>query len=177
MAKQQKPRLTADDKWRHELKLEDARRAFDSIDAYTDKANEAAIKSSEAVLRACLFVNGGAAIAILSFIANLASKDSAILAGLLSIAGSLGYFAWGVVAALVGYELAYLTHYTTASYNISRPKIFDYPYSKEGEKTKVISRVRNTVHICAVLAAIASVGLFVWGLISVKDAIVNLPLH
>ena len=177
MIEQQNQSLTADDKWRHELKLEDARRAHDTIDAFIDKANEAAIKSSESALRACLIVNGGAAITVLSFIANIASKDSAALAGLPSVAGSLGYFAWGVVASLSGYGFAYFTHYFTAGYNNSRPKYFDHPYSKDGDKTKVYSRVKNTVHIGAVLAALASISLFVWGVISVKDAIIHLPLH
>ena len=177
MAKLQKPRLTADDKWQHELKIANARRTYDILDAFTDKANDAAVKSSDAVLRACLIVNGGAAIAVLSFIGNLASKDSAVLKGLPSVAGSLLYFAGGVVASLCGYGFAYFTHYMTAAYNNSRPKIVEFPYTKDGPKTKLYSCIKTTVHIFALLAAVVSIALFAWGVFSVKDAIVNLPFH
>ena len=48
--------------WRYVMAREDAHRAHDQLNSIYDKQNEAAFKSGETALRACLLINGGAAV-------------------------------------------------------------------------------------------------------------------
>jgi hypothetical protein len=62
-------------KWAHEMKREDAQRAFDLFSSRFDWINKAAVKASDAALRAALLINGGAAVSVLAFIGSLAQRS------------------------------------------------------------------------------------------------------
>ena len=98
-------------KWVHEMKREDFYRASDWRDSRLKLLDEAAIKSADAALRAGLLINGGAAISVLAFMGSLAAKDLVPISHLSRVADSLVVFAWGVVAAVFGLGLSYLTHF------------------------------------------------------------------
>jgi hypothetical protein len=97
-------------KWFQEMKREDAYRASDWLVSRQNMLDQAAIKSGDAALRAGLLINGGAAISVLAFMGSLAAKDMVPISHLSRVADSLVVFAWGVVAAVVGLGLSYLTH-------------------------------------------------------------------
>jgi len=115
-----------------------------------------------------LLVNGGAAIALLSFM-NALPKDQRQ-----AIAGALAWLAWGVVAAALALGLAYFTNRCGAG--IERSKTFQYkaPYVIHGPRTAMWTRFYWTFHIAAVLVGLASLGLFVVGMLRVKSAFINL---
>ena len=81
-------------KWAHELKREDAQRAFDLLESRRDKINEAAIKAADSALRAGLLINGGAAVSVLAFIGSLATKELIAISQLSGVASSLEIFAF-----------------------------------------------------------------------------------
>jgi len=56
------------------LQIEEAQRAHDTLDNFSLSINDSTIKSAEAVLRTCLLINGGAAVAILAFMGAVISK-------------------------------------------------------------------------------------------------------
>jgi hypothetical protein len=68
----------------------------------------------------------------------------------------------GVVAAVLGIGLAYLTHFGEASYlgSFERSKRYFY--------------LRNSAHMLAVIAFVVSIACFVFGMISVRVAIKHL---
>ena len=59
----------------HRQNVEEAHRAHDVLRAHRRAFNEAAVKSGEVILRTCLLINGGAAIAVLAFMGNVIAKD------------------------------------------------------------------------------------------------------
>ena len=59
----------------HEQTMEEAHRAHDALTAHHVAVNEGMIKSGELVLRNCLLINDGAAIAILAFLGNVITKE------------------------------------------------------------------------------------------------------
>jgi hypothetical protein len=59
----------------HSLNMEEAHRAHDAHTNFYLSVNESAIKSGETALRACLLINGGAAVAILAFIGSVISRE------------------------------------------------------------------------------------------------------
>ena len=163
-------------KWTHGMKREDAQRAFDLHSSRLDKMNEAAIKSADSALRACLLINGGAAVSVLAFIGSLATKELIAVSQLSRVASSLEIFAFGVVAAAVGMGLSYLTHLFDAEYRASLKWkwVGDLPVTEDGPASKRILRFRTFWHVLAVIAFVVCIGCFIGGMVSVRDAIEHL---
>ena len=84
----------------NEVELLRARLAFDL------GQHGAAFEAANGALRAAILVNGGAAVAVLTFLGGLA-KDKPALA--LAMSGSLGWFGGGVLIAAIATGLAYTT--------------------------------------------------------------------
>jgi hypothetical protein len=97
----------------HRENMEQARRAHDSLDEFSLSTNDSTIKSADAVLRNCLLINGGAAVAILAFVGAVISKGAESHKIIGDIAGGLTYFAWGVIASVVALGLSYIVHFLT----------------------------------------------------------------
>jgi hypothetical protein len=158
--------------WRYVMAREDTHREHDRIDSYNDKLNDATFKSSDAALRACLLVNGGAAVSVLAFIGGLLSK------GLIEdpqqlkpVADSLVPFACGVVAAVLGMGLSYVVNFLTDLYMNSRTKTWMHPWSEPGKNTKCIGVARNSFDALAALVGVASVVFFVCGIFAVRNSV------
>ena len=165
-------------KWLHELNRADARFEFDRFDKFTDYVNEAAIKSSEIALRAAIIINGGAAVSILAFIGSLISKEHVDLnqsldkyLRLSEISNSLFLFGFGVFMAAVGIGLSYVTHYVTVAWANSHNRRYEHPYIVSGKNTKRWKIFRVVVHTFAFLSGATALGLFLYGIGSVRIAI------
>ena len=158
----------------NELQRQDARLAHDQLGQLQRSANEAAVKGGDAALRAALLINGGAAVSVLAFIGGLAAQDRIKLDQLKGVADSLGLFAFGVLAAVMGMGLAYLTNWVTAIALGSVERLSHPPYLRLGKNTAILNRVRHGFHAAAVVAALASIALFLWGIFDVRHAISGL---
>jgi hypothetical protein len=163
-------------KWVTEIKREDAQRAFDLHSSRLDQMNEAAIKAGDAALRAGLLINGGAAVSVLAFIGNLATKEPIAGSQLSRVASSLEIFAAGVFAAVVGMGLSYLTHLSDAEYRASLKWkwVGDLPVTEDGPASKRIRWFRIACHVLAVSAFLVCIGCFIGGIVSVSAAIERL---
>src|SRR5215472_15072043 len=75
---------------------------------------EATFKAFETLLKTIILINGGAAVAILTFVGTLAAQNRVQFAHLSTIANALLVFAFGVLAAIAAMALNYLTLYATA---------------------------------------------------------------
>jgi hypothetical protein len=158
--------------WRYMMAREDAHREHDRINSYSDKLNDATFKSGESSLRACLLINGGAAVSVLAFIGGLLSK------GLIEdprqlkpVADSLVPFAWGVSLAVLGMGLSYAANFLLGQYTNSKTKTWAHPWSEPGEKTWIWGVLRDLTHVVAVLAGVASVVVFVFGIFAVRNSV------
>jgi hypothetical protein len=153
--------------------MEQARRAHASLDEFALSINDSSIKSADVMLRNCLLINGGAAVAILAFMGTVISKDAGSHIG--DIAGGLTYFAWGVIASVVALGLSYIVHVVTYLYVTSQEKVWKHPYIVPGKRTAWWGRLKITLHLLAVALAVLSAVLFVIGLFMVKHAVTSFP--
>jgi hypothetical protein len=135
---------------------------------------EAAIKAAEAALRAGLLINGGAAVSVLAFIGSLATKELIAVSQLSRVAGSLVVFACGVAAAVLGLGLSYLTHFFEAVSIASTKRIGEFPFVEPSGASKRNLWFRSSAHLLAVIAFFVCIGCFIFGMFSVRDAIVHL---
>jgi hypothetical protein len=170
----QPPQPYDHEKWLHEMKRIDGQRAIDRWDNQFDKLNEAAVKIADATLRAGMLINGGAAVSVLAFIGSLATKELITVTQLSLIASSLVIFALGVVAAVLGMGLSYMTHFFGAGRIASFTKLSEHPWIIPGRATRSYTNAIRATHILAFAAGLVCIVFFVWGMISVRNAIEHL---
>ena len=115
-----------------------------------------------------LLVNGGAAIALLSFM-NALPKDQRQ-----AIASALAWLAWGVAVAALALGLAYFTNRCGAETLHSKKLQYEAPYISDGPYTALWTRLFWAFHIAAVLSGLGALVLFVVGMLRVKSAFINL---
>ena len=161
-------------KWLHELKRDEAKRAHDTNLDFHDDVNKEAVGASNLTLRTLVVINGGAAIAVLTFVGGVAAKDKVDFAQVSLVAGTIKWFAFGVALAVSGMALSYLTHFATASVTYSMVKTWEHPYVTDGPKTKPWRSATRVLHIAAIVAAIGSLALFLTGMFTTSDAITHL---
>ena len=149
-------------------KKRDAERAHDNNQEFFHKVNEAAITAANLALRMSLLLNGGAAISLLTFIGTLDHDKKPL------VAGGLVWFAWGAAAAVAGIALAYLTNFCTAGIAGSKKQIWQWPFLEDTPAAKTYTRIKTIFHIAAIVVEVASLGLFIYGMLAVKTAITHL---
>ena len=71
----------------HKQNMEETHRAHGAVTTHYVAVNESAVKAGDLILRNCLLINGGAAIAILAFMGNVVTKDSSSHKLLLDVSG------------------------------------------------------------------------------------------
>jgi hypothetical protein len=155
-------------KWLHEQNQRAAERAHDTSKEVALRVNDAAISAGNLARRMSLLINGGAAAALLTFVGGLPANQKR------AVADTLVWFASGVAAAAVGLGLAYLTNYTMVMMQGSKMWHNQPPYVVDGPTTARWKRLNMVFHIAALLAGLASLVLFIVGMLSVRAALTKL---
>jgi hypothetical protein len=153
-----------DPQWSFEQNREIAEREHDRIRETGDMLNEASVNGGNLALRMVLLINGGAAVALLSFM-NALTKDQRQ-----AIASALAWLAWGVATAALALGMAYFTNRCAAGAHHSMQFQYKAPYVIPGRRTAMWNRFYWAFHIAAVLFGLASLVLFVVGMLLVKSA-------
>jgi hypothetical protein len=158
----------------HDLVREDAHRAHDNSVAFHTYVNQATIESANIALKTLIVINGGAAIAVLTFLGGIASKDKIDFASVAAVAYTIRYFAFGVALTLAAMAFSYLTNYLMAGIEMSRLRTFTHPYVSEGPTTANKKWWNRVFHILSFGSALASLILFLIGMYSASDNIAHL---
>jgi hypothetical protein len=156
------------------IQMEEAQRTHDREAELHRTLQEAALKSAEVAVKTSVVVNGGAAVAILAFIGGLVGKDIVGVKQVADVASSLMWFASGVAAGLAALALIYLTNYCAAAAVRFRQRIFRDPYIRDTKLSRFIRKSYTISHIVAVIVSLMSIGLFIQGMIDVRDSITRL---
>ena len=143
----------------HDLLREEARRAHDNSTAFHTYVNQATMESANIALKTLIVINGGAAIAVLTFLGGVASKDKIDFASVAPVAMTIQYFAIGVALTLAAMAFSYLTNYLMVGIENSRLKTYTHPYygwSENGQQEAVehivsYSIVRLCLHLFAIV--------------------------
>ncbi|TCL09156.1 hypothetical protein BXY66_1201 [Shimia isoporae] len=132
--------------------------------------NEAAVGFAEATVKALLLLNGGAAVAMLAFVANLgAANDSAI--DLPSVVRSLVWYAGGAGFAVLTAGFCYVVMYLQATHAQSHEFKYAHPFVVEGPKTVGRRKLVNFFHVAALVIAVVSLASFIVGIWQVSSVI------
>jgi hypothetical protein len=152
----------------------DAERVHDRLDEAWHKSNDAGIASATLALRTGVVVNGGAAVTLLAFIGGLLKDSKASLSSALpQLSEPLIWFAYGVVASIVGIGLMYLVNFTNTMLLGAYERTFTPPYFVENPSEGWMSKVSYTLIGLAILSYGFSIGFFVYGMFAIKSAIIG----
>jgi hypothetical protein len=165
------PQVLEHQRWQHEQNMRAAERTHDVTTEFAAKTNTAAIEAAYLALRTAMLINGGAAISVLAFIGGLASRDRVSLQAITQTAGTLIWFASGVALATLSMGFAYFTNLSIAQAASVRERTFEHPYLKETDKSRFYNRAAEVFRWLTVIAAVASLGLFICGMLAVKCAV------
>jgi hypothetical protein len=152
-----------------ELNVKSAERAHDRSHEFATRANEAAIQGGNLALRMGLLINGGAAVALLTFLGTLTVDQKR------SIAPILAWFAWGVVFASVALVAAYFTNRAVSGTERSKKWQWEEPHVKDGPHTRKWKVAYWVFFAISVIIGLGSLGLFVAGMWAAQDALTKLP--
>jgi hypothetical protein len=83
-------------------------------------------------LRTFVVINGGAAIAILTFLSGVAAKEKIDFAQVGLVAGTIKWFAFGIALAVFGIALSYLTNFASVGIASSQIDSWDHPHVADG---------------------------------------------
>jgi hypothetical protein len=155
-------------KWALEQNTKAAERAHDKSEEFVRQVNEAVISGGNLALRTAMLINGGAAVALLTFVGGLPADQKR------AVAATLGWFAWGVAAAVAGLALAYFTNYCIAVQERSKKWIYQPPYIQDGTTTKRWGKVIRLFRTLAILVGLSSLVLFIVGMFFVRAALTKL---
>ena len=155
-------------KWLHEQNTQVVQRAHDRSEAFARQINEAAINGANFALRMVLLINGGAAVALLTFVGGLPAEQKR------AVAATLDWFTWGVAAAVAGLACAYFTNHALAVKERSKTWIDKPPYLINGPNTKGWSKVVLVFRFLAIVVGTVSLVLFIVGMLSVRTALTKL---
>ena len=151
-------------KWKVEKNREDAHRAHDKSAEFHTYTNQAAIDAGNLALRTLVLINGGAAIAILTFLGAVASKDKIDFVQVGTVANTLKYYAIGVAFALAAMALSYLTSYLMVSVEHFKQRTYEHPFVLDTDKSRRMMRFNRVAHGLTLLAAVSSLWCFIDGM-------------
>lgn len=134
----------------------------------------AAIEAGHHALRAILLINGGAAVALLAFIGAIASKEG--VSSVADLAASIQWFAFGVAATAAAIGMTYLVNHCYALSMRTMEHSWEHPYVKDTPKSERWERFGEVLNVMVILVALAALGLFVWGMLSVQQEVGKLRL-
>lgn len=135
-------------------------------------SDRAAVDLGIAGLNAITLLNGGAIVALLAFVGQVwDGGQGATIVKTIAQAGMP--FGWGVVAASVSFFAAYFyqSSVTWVAHNALEAHLD--PSSTQVEVERHASIMRDVFKVLMVTLSIASVGLFLWGVVRVSDAFLD----
>lgn len=135
----------------------------DAFDEIFKHINEKVVDTANLFLRSAILINGGAAVALLGFVASISSGPQSNPEALAGIADAIAMYAFAAAVGVVGIAFAYLTNYAALA-----------THRRQGQTDeRRLAIVKRTLHVVAALVAIFTIVLFVWGTVTVKTVITN----
>lgn len=146
-----------------------AQRAYDNHYKFHATLLNAAIDAGKETIKAAIILNGGACVALLSFLAVISSRENtrAILALAQPTKASLGYFAIGLLLAAIGSCMAFLSFTFGANSQAHHDLRDEYPFTFSNRKSIWLDRLSSLTVSMAIIAILSSYGLFAYAAITI----------
>ena len=165
---------------RRELRMSDdrniraAERQHDLSAEFEKRLVEASTRDAQEAIKLIFLMNSGAAVAMLAFIASLASRPGITLLNLKAVVHSLYWFMAGIVLAAVTSLLAYLCNGLYSGHLSLQDKTWEHPYIRENPKSKRMLLWAKALNWSALITGVSALALFIRGVFVAARAIEKL---
>ena len=156
------------------FQAEEARRMHDRIRAQEDLHNRAAIESGAAAIKTVILANGGAIVAVLAFLGNIAGKENIEVKQIADAAQSLMWFAGGISAGLGCMLTAYLTNLNNANTAASHNLTWEHPHVSPDHEHRRYYWFSRGWQWTSIFTGVVAWGCFVYGIIEVRETLLKL---
>ena len=156
-----------------EQKQRAAERQHDFVNDLGKRLVEAATRDALEAIKIVFLLNGGAAVAVLTFISSISSRSTNHSA-LKPLLDSLYWFCAGLVLAGLTVFVAYLCNSLYSAHLLKQDKIWEYPYLRENASSKRQLKWATGLNIFGILFAVASLATFVRGVFLAAHGMVSL---
>ena len=160
----------------HKQKLELARFTHESLRDQIVQVDEYAVRMGEGAIKASLLINGGALVALLAFLGNLAKFD-ADLRNLNNLRFPMILFAAGVLSSTVGLGLSWAANFCSARALINYRMDFEFPFIHKQPKAVYYDRATSALQVLAIIFGVAPLICFAIGAWLASDALITLLSH
>jgi hypothetical protein len=135
---------------------------------------DAAARDAQEAMKVTLAINGGAAVAILTFTSAIVYKGGIGLGDVVLLLFSLALFGFGVVAAAMTGALAYFSNSSYSGGHAWSVKTFEYPYVQDTRQSIRHFRLAKITNWIAVIATAFAVIAFIVGLVVAGRGMIHL---
>ncbi|WP_374832976.1 hypothetical protein [Paenochrobactrum pullorum] len=146
-----------------------AQRAYDIHYRFHATMLNAAIDSGKEAIKAAILLNGGACIALLSFLAVISTRENSLssLALVQPTKDSLGCFALGLLLAAIGSCMAFLSFTSGANSQAHYDLRDEYPFIFQNRKTVWLDRLSLLTTVLAITSILSSYSLFAYAVFTI----------
>ena len=155
----------------YKARIEAAQKSHDSASEHFEALNKFSMDAGVVAVRSLFLINGGAAIAVLAFIAQVYDGDSHLTVA--DVANALLWFAVGVAFAALAACGTYLTNFSYSSASASRTQTWEHPFSEETRSSVFWLRAGYGFHILTILTALAALATFLIGVYQLAGILQN----
>jgi len=123
-----------------------AERQHDLSAEFDKRLTEAATRDAQEAIKLIFLIISGAAVAMLAFIASLASRSGITLANLKAVIHSMYWFITGIVLIAITSVLTYLCNNLYSGHLALQDKAWEHPYIRENPRSKrmlLLAKVLN----------------------------------
>lgn len=162
------------DQGQYERNLRAAERAHDLANDLGMRMNEASARDAQEAIKIALLINGGAAVAMLAFIAGIVGRTNIGLSDLGSVAHSLFWFAGGIVLAGITAACAYLANGLYSANQFEQDRVWEHPYVRPNERSQRMFWWARFFNWSGFILAWISLALFIGGVFAAARALSGL---
>jgi hypothetical protein len=134
--------------------------------------NESARSYASGALKTAVIINGGAAIALLTFIGNVYStNETNALPPIAQLTNPIMWFAWGVALAAFAMSFGFFANQSTVEEVAAKDSQIAFPYFVENKQSKRWHLIGAVFYALTSLAGVGSLLMFICGMLAIRDAI------
>lgn len=159
-----------------ETKLRAAERAHDLTNDLGKRLMDAAIRDAQEAIKVVVLLNGAAALALLSFIGAIVSKQIFVISEMRPVVFGLWWFFVGTILGGFTAALAYASNRLHARGHFAKEKIFEPPFITETPRSKSLMRSGTVLNWLAVVLAFLGLLAFIFGVYFGTRAILSLSV-
>lgn len=159
------------DDW--ERRMAQAERAHAENRSFFNASNQSGIEAANTAIRTVFLINGGSAVAMLTFLGTTVSAKQDSRFDIAGLAVSLQWFCWGI--AVVGFAscLVYISHRAILESIRSQELHYSFPFVRDTTRSDRFILLAYSLQVIAATFVVTSLGFFLFGIYAALGAVTN----